>query len=256
MGTEGRIGRHGSESGRDFRAPDRSRRERLDLSSVEIRYANIEQDAAGIAQIWSRDEIVEHMSGMAPMRRTEAGLNVEAYSRNHPQYHIAFATEKGIKELYRNIENNPYVYLILAEDKSTKEILGTIEVALATATGLATAAIGKWASTRPGIGRSLLRSGHAVILTERDREKEFAYKRVIAGIIKDVDSSDRPRRIFEKVGYRQLAVQEDNCVGWNVKKQRFELRDTWLMAWENIPSYRRDLKDYLPKRSPNHTSGK
>lgn len=246
---EANIGRGSMESiRRNFGASDVARRERLDPSQIEIRHVNIEQDAKGIASIWRRDDIVEHISGMSPMKKTPGGLDVVAYSRNRPQYHIAFATEEGIKELYKNIGSNKDHMLLVAQDKGSREIVGTIEVAFSTATGLATAGVGKWASIRPGAGKMLLRSAHAAILTKKDKENQFAYKRVTVGIISDVEGSERPRLKFKKAGYREIGVQRNNCVGWNVRRQRFEHRDTWLMAWENIPAYRRtDLEEFLPK---------
>jgi len=224
--------------------------EKLKNDNIEIRYANFEKDAQGIAELWNQESVIEHLAGVGPVK-TPPGINLRKY-RLKRRLPILIAEPNEIKEF----ENNPNIKTIVAIDTFSGKVVGTVQVGFPAerAFGIKTASVEKLAvheeKRGKGIARKLLRTAHALIYSIKDKEGNYAYTGVRAGIINNVKGADAAWMLFKKAGYNLIGQQIKNCESWDNKLGKFVERDTWLIAKGDLPPYKRnELINSLPGKT-------
>jgi len=226
----------------------------ITLSNIEIRYANLERDVQGIADIWNQDSVIEHLAGVGPAK-TPPGIDLKKYRKNRPFPPILIATPDEIKEYS---EKNP-IKTIVAEDTLSKRLVGTVQVGLSTGFGIKFATVEKLAVLKEargkGIGRRLIRTANAIVYSIQNPDKDYAFTGARAGIINNAEGAYAAWTLFARAGYELIGDQEANCVSWDVRKGKFVERNTWIVGIGDIPPYRRtDLARFLPKEAPHSTA--
>ena len=223
------------ESRAGMNRPDSNGTELIGKTNIEIRYANLERDAARIAEIFSQPSAIEHISGMAPTERTSE-VNVKRYAEKYPHLNIVIATEQGIKDFYKgcnNFEENNTT-LLVAVDKALDQIVGTVTVERPTAPGLTYASISRLAVDEDfrgrGTGRKLLETASALALLPKEQGGYGQFGAQV-GIIQHVDGYQVPQKMFQEQGYRIIGNPVENCVSWSNKSRRFVPRDTLFLQF-------------------------
>ncbi|MBU2632799.1 GNAT family N-acetyltransferase [Patescibacteria group bacterium] len=206
--------------------------EKISRSIIEVRFAVLERDAKKIAEIFCQPLTIEHLSGMAPTERTSE-VNVKKYAEKYPRLNIAIATEQGIKDLYRPYEiGQSNIALLVAEDKNTGQVVGTVTVERPTGPGLTYASISRLAveenAREKKIGGELLRSACALIFLPKE-DRGYGQFGAQVGIIQDVLGYQIPQKMFQDFGYRVIGNPVGNCVGWDSRSRRFVPRDTLFL---------------------------
>lgn len=233
---------------------ENDQKEQIGKAKIEVRYADLEQDATRIAEIFRQSSAIEHISGMAPTERTSE-VNVKRYAEKYPSLNIVIANEEGIKEFYKNYnvdtEKNGTA-LLVAVDKVSNITVGTITVEKPTGPGLTYASVSRLAvdeeAREKGVGRTLLKTANALALLPKE-EGGYGQFGAQVGIIQDVDGYQVPQKMFQREGYRVIGNPVGNCVSWDNKRRKFVPRDTLFLQLgaktfldsDNINRLRRDL---------------
>jgi len=231
-------------------------KERVGVTNVEIRLANLDQDAARIAELFRQASVIEHLAGIAPTWQT-AELNVKRYAEKHSSYHIVLGSEEGIKDLYKDYDGSKDsdAVLLVAEDKKSKRIAGTITIIKPTGRGMTYAtvaghAVDKYRRVR-GIGTMLFETAHALIFLSKEMGG-FDLPGAEAGIILGIEGNNHTFGMYKKEGYVKKDTQEKYCVSWDNKQRKFVDRDSQRLQLESGRFWRRhnvtDLQKLLPRR--------
>lgn len=122
---------------------ENGREEQLGKAKTEVRFASLDCDAARVADLFLQPSTIGHLSGIAPTEKTSE-VNVKRYAEKYPALNIAIATEESVKDLYKSYEGGgreSNIVLLVAEEKETRLLVGTITVERPTAPGLTYASI-------------------------------------------------------------------------------------------------------------------
>lgn len=235
-------------------AVDSGNKEKIGKARVEIRFANLERDVTRIAELFRQPSVIEHLSGVTPTWKT-AEFDIKKYAQNRPELEIITATEDGVRELYKNYENKDSdTVLLVAEDKQSKQIVGTVTIEKRLFPGGTYAMVSRLAvdenQRKREIGKKLLKVADALIFLPREMGG-FGWNGAEAGII-DVDETEHIKYMFEMEGYVERGTQEEYCVSWNNKERRFEYRDSFRFQLSSRKFWRRhniaSLQKLLPRR--------
>jgi hypothetical protein len=255
MGTPQEIQRSGGyrprfERGREEILPNRE----VDISSVEFRYTNLERDAAAIAAIWGDEDVREHLAGMAP-HPSKTTHNLERYRSKFGKDIIIPVREEILKKF-----SNPNYVIIVAEDKSSSEVIGVVAMNIIMGAGIRSPMIEKLAVLKKargkGVAKGLVKSATADVFTRKDKEGNYMYSTASAGIIL-TEGSEVAQRVFRTERYDVRHTAYENCVSWDNEEGRFVDRDTLNIAKfvdKNDFEYRKGLEQYLPKKAPRNGS--
>ncbi|MEK7186206.1 MAG: GNAT family N-acetyltransferase [Patescibacteria group bacterium] len=243
----------------------------IDLSSIEFRYANIEQDAQAVADIWGGDA-KDHLSGMAPPPNKTV-KNIERYRRKYEKDVIIPVRD----EILEKFGNNPNYSIIVAEDKVSRTVVGAVVVGgLSTGGGIRNPSIEKLAvkseARRKGIAIRLVRAATADIFTRKKASGEYAFATASAGVI--LIPGDEAKlfipgvgmigitkevqgviNLFHSEGYEVRHLARGNCVSWDSGSDAFVDRDTANIARfidRTDIKTREELEKYLPSKAPRN----
>jgi len=205
-------------------------KERIGSSKIEIRRADLERDAFSVATMFAQPSTIEHLSGIAPTERTSE-VNVKRYGEKYPDLNIVIATEEGIRKFYNGSSS-----LFVAEDKSTRLLVGTITIERPTGPGLTYASISRIVVAEEargrGIGTKLLESADALVFLPKE-QGGYGQFGAQAGIIQGVTGCSSPLALFLREGYNVRGNPEGNCVSWDNRLKRFVPRNTILVQLDS-----------------------
>jgi hypothetical protein len=247
----------GEREGSIIARSDAGVQERLSKARVEIRLADLDRDAAKIANLFSQPSIIGHLSGIAPSRFVADKWNRIFEEQNT---FIVPATPEGIKDLYESYNNNGLdskKVLLVAENK--EQIVGTVAVVKYTDPGLTYHIISQLDvdqyQRRRGIGRKLLRTADALIFLPRNMGG-LGGVGAETGVI-GINEGGFVGDMFKHEGYRSIGTQRDFCVSWDRRAREFPFRDsdrfqiTRQEFFDSLQEKRvniADLRKLLPKR--------
>ncbi|OGH05166.1 MAG: hypothetical protein A2W22_05850 [Candidatus Levybacteria bacterium RBG_16_35_11] len=236
-------------------AVDLGVKERIGTANVEIRLSNLDQDATRIAELFRQSSVIEHLAGIAPTWQT-AELNVKRYAEKYPDYHIVLGSEEGIKDLYKDYSGtiDSDSVLLVAEDKKSKRIAGTITIVKPMGRGMTHAMVTGHAvdknQRQKGIGTLLLETAHALIFLPKEMNG-FELPGAEAGIILGLEGNSHTFKIYKKEGYLKKEFQPKYCVSWDNKQRRFVERDTRRLLLSSDSFWKRhkatQLLTFLPR---------
>jgi len=212
---------------------------------VEIRFAEIEKDAAAIAKIFSEPGVIEHLAGVAPAMTKR---NIREFRKKIQQYMpditltnipILIATADELKSSYSN--PNSRELLVAVRDG---EIVGTITIEKG-GEGMLWGQVSRTAVSESEKGQGRIRKGQGtgtrLLQAANNRMfNELGYRGASAGIIRGVKDDHIPLHTFENAGYRLAGSQSDICLGWSVAEDMFVYRNSVRVTRE-IP------REVLPK---------
>ncbi len=220
-------------------------RERLAAGNVEVRFANLERDAAEMARLFDQPSVIEHLAAVAPSITTRPDRDIERYARRHPEFKIVRATAEAIREYY---ESNPSSTALVAiiDDR----VVGTATIEKAgfgtTWAGLSRLVV-EDEYRRRGVATALIRSGEAFAFASVE-DGGLKADAIQAGVIKDVEGSSGALAAFSKVGYRVFGERPGNTRSWDNERQEFVRRDTFNI-YKELDQRRSALKEYFPKEA-------
>lgn len=210
----------------------RSPKEEL-FQIIEVRLADLEKDAAAIAQIFSEPGIIEHLSGVAPAMTKR---NIKTFRLNIKEkmpditltdIPILIARPEEIKAVYSDTRSRE---LLVAVDEKDK-VVGTITVEKG-GVGILWGQVSRLAVSEnakgKGIGTKLLQAA------DNRMFNELGYRGASAGIIRGINGDGIPFHLFEKEGYFGTGTQKDICLGWSNEEDKFVYRNS-LRVTREIP---------------------
>jgi hypothetical protein len=212
----------------------------------ELRYADLDKDSSGLAELYRETSSLPHLSGVAPRKQTKE-LNVERYAQKYNKYNIIFATEEDIREYYKDYHGGKdskgalLVVEVAVKNKKTKkqskQIVGAVTVPKLSGRGMGAGEIGGLVVRKNFRGNHiaawLLETAHALAFLPEEMGG-FGMAVADVGIIWDLptkehheESSAIHEKIFIPFGYpkegEEGAILQPlgYCVSWDPKLKRF-----------------------------------
>ena len=203
-------------------APQLEEGERL---VVTIGVADLEKDSAAVAAIYSQDDIIIHLAGVAPSM-----LDEKKYQDLRNEYGtLIAATADGVKGYYGRHQDE---ILYVAKTKDGK-VVGAV-TSQPEGVGVTIVNVGRLV-----VDRDHRRLGVARKLVEKVRDEAFGNPQITqigAAILHDVDKSGVAFLFFSDLGFKLTGQVEQTCISWNPETDSFQNRGSWRIALHRNPN--------------------
>ena len=191
---------------------DASRLKEGERLAVTIEVADLEKDSAAVAAIYSQDDIIIHLAGVAP-----GMLDEKKYQDLRNEYGpLIAATADGVKGYYRRHQDE-VLYVAKTDDR---KVVGVV-TSQPPGVGVRIVTVG-----RLGVDTDYRRSGVARKLVERVRDEAFKNPNIsqidaAILILGGPEDSGGALSFFRKLGFTGITEASDTCISWSPKVNDF-----------------------------------